>query len=289
VGAKLKLKSQRATLEASRAQKPVLEAQLQQRNAELDSARQNAKLRIEEEKALAAAKASLALASAMRDEAGLKLSRTEVKSPADGVVMQRHVEPGAKLMLAMDDRNSMAIVHLYDPAKLQVRVDVPLADAAKVGVGMHAKIVVGVLPDKSFDGVVSRIVQEADVAKNTLQVKVAIKDPAAELKPEMLARVKFVGGMTKSAASGMATSDAGESGNVIYAPEALIQKHGDHSMVWVVERGSNVARQRMIQVGARREEGWVSVASGLNAGDQLIADVSNVSDGRRVRVIGEAK
>ena len=208
----------------------------------------------------------------------------EVKTPADGVVMQRHVEPGSKLMLAMDDRNSMATVHLYDPAKLQVRVDVPLADAAKVGVGMTAKIVVGVLPDKTFDGVVTRIVQEADVAKNTLQVKVAIKDPSAELKPEMLARVKFVGMETRAGAS-----TTQEAGNLIFAPEALIQIHGDHAMAWVVQRGSNVALQRTVVLGTSRQDGWVSVASGLNAGDQIIVDAAKVSEGKRVRVIGEAK
>jgi multidrug resistance efflux pump len=192
VGTKLKLQAQRATLEAMKAREPVLAATLRQREVELMAAKENRRLRIEEARALEAGKAAVALATAIRDEAALRLSRMEVKAPVDGVVMVRHVEPGSKLMLAMDDRNSMATIHLYDPKKLQVRVDVPLADAAKVGVGMGARIVVGVLPDRTFDGVVSRIVQEADVAKNTLQVKVAITDPDAALKPEMLARVRFV-------------------------------------------------------------------------------------------------
>ena len=68
-------------------------------------------------------------------------------------------------------------MRLYDPKRLQVRVDVPLADAAKVRVGQQAKVVVGVLPDRTFDGEVTRVVHEADIQRNTLQVKVAHHRP----------------------------------------------------------------------------------------------------------------
>src|SRR5699024_6292989 len=116
--------------------------------AELTAARENLRLRIEETQALAEAKASFAITRTARDEAALKLERMQIRSPADGVVMQRLVEVGSKLILEMDDPRSAQAVRLYDPEKLQVRVDVPLADAAKVGIGMNAQITVGVLPDR---------------------------------------------------------------------------------------------------------------------------------------------
>ena len=278
VQTRLQLAAQVGTLGARQAQRPVLEAQLRQREAELVAAKENLRLRVEEAKALEEATAAVADATAMRDEAALRLARMEVRSPADGIVMQRLVEPGSKLAFGMDPDHSAHAVRLYDPKKLQVRVDVPLADAAKVGVGQKAKIVVGVLPDRTFDGVVSRVVHEADIQKNTLQVKVAITDPSAELKPEMLARVRFL------STGGSATTKQAQ---LVFAPGNLIRKDGDRATAWVAAGG--VAEQRTIELGQSRQDGWVSIASGLKPGDQRIAtDPANLRDGAKVKVVGEA-
>ena len=186
-------------------------------------------------------------------------------------------------MLSMDDPLSSTTVRLYDPERLQVRVDVPLADAAKVGVGMEAQVTVDVLPDQVFEGEVTRIVQEADVAKNTLQVKVAIRDPAPQLKPEMLARVRFLAPGGGAAAGGEASA------HVVFAPEELIDLDGSAASVWVADRRENVARRRAIQVGTIRQEGWISVTSGLSAGDQLIVDPNGLEEGDRIRITGEVE
>jgi multidrug efflux pump subunit AcrA (membrane-fusion protein) len=215
----------------------------------------------------------------------------EVRSPADGIVMQRLAEPGAKFMVAMDDPRSAQAVRLYDPKRLQVRVDVPLADAAKVGVGQSATVVVGVLPDRSFGGEVTRIVNEADIQKNTLQVKVAITDPSPELKPEMLARVRFdIGGHDGhgSSTTQPASTDGGGGAQVVFAPIDLIHRMGDSAMAWVVDPRRGVAQHRTIQLGTAQQDGWIAVTSGLMPGDQLIADNEGLSDGQRVRVVGEA-
>ncbi len=284
IEANLQHKAQLATLQAARARRPVLEAQLKQRQADLDAARKNLELRIEETQALASAKASLALAAARRDEARLKLDRTEVRSPADGVVMNRFAEPGAKLVMGMDDIHSAHAVRLYDPKRLQVRVDVPLADAAKVGVGQAAKVVVGVLPDKTFDGVITRVVNEADVQKNTLQVKVAITNPTGELKPEMLARVRFMAPSSGGSAGGATTAQ------LVFAPENLIRRtDGGGTMVCVVDRKRNVAVHREVKLGESRQDGWISVTSGLSAGDLIIAQPSDIAPGTKIKIAREAE
>jgi RND family efflux transporter MFP subunit len=271
--------AQKAVVDATKARRPVFEAQLAQRTADLAAARENLRLRIDEARSLAEAKAQVALATAARDEAALRLSRMEVRSPADGIVMQRLAEPGSKLVMNMDDPHSAHVVRLYDPARLQVRVDVPLADAAKVGVGQNARIVVAVAPDDTFGGKVTRIVNEADIQKNTLQVKVAITDPSPDLKPEMLARVRFT-------TSGATTHP--NAGQTVFAPLELIDRMGDMSMVWVVDPRRGIATHRTIQLGQTQLDGWIAVVSGLSPGDQLIADNEGLRDGQRIRVAGEA-
>ncbi|MCZ7648313.1 MAG: efflux RND transporter periplasmic adaptor subunit [Planctomycetota bacterium] len=286
----LRVATQRAVLKSAEARVPELEAQVRQMQAELDAARENLALRIPEARALEEAKAAVARARAARAEASarleaarLRLARMEVRSPAGGIVMRRLAQPGAKLMLGMDDMHSAHALHLYDPRKLQVRVDVPLAQAAQVGVGQACEIVVEVLPERRFKGAVSRIVHEADIQKNTLQVKVAIQDPVETLKPEMLARVKFV-------AAAAPASGGPPSGPRLFAPEALLRAGASGGReTWIVDRARGTAVRREVTLGAARQDGWVEVRSGLQAGDVLIADApASLRDGQRVRIAGEA-
>ena len=281
---KLKLQTQTATVEAMQARRAVLEAKHTHHAAELQAAKDHRSLRIEQHKRLDAAKAAVALAAAARDEAKLRLSRTEVRASADGIAIDRLVTPGSKLMLNSDMADSATVVKLYDPKHLQVRADVPLADANKVSVGMTAQVVVDVLPDQSFDAVVTRIVQAADISKNTLQVKVAIKNPLPALKPDMLARVRFFASTPRDI-SGATKSSSGLS---VFAPRSLIESDRDETFAWIVDRASDTARRVSVEIGTQEHEGWVSVASGLHAGDQLIADASGLKDGTHIRIVGEA-
>ncbi len=283
---RLALTTQNAILDSIKAKRPTLEATCDERKAAVSAAKQHLELRIQEKQAVEEAEASLARATAamanamvVRDEAQLKLARMTLSSPINGIVLT-YVRPGSKLQLTGDMKNSALAVELYDPAKLQVRVDVPLAEAARVSVGQLAKVIVEVLPDVTFDGVVTRIVHHADIQKNTLQVKVRIKAPSAKLKPEMLARVKFLSRPTKR----------GSARERLFMPEKLIEKKGkDGGFVWIVDKGNKRALKRPVTLGITRLAGWIEVTSGLNPGDALISgDRSGLSSGQRVKIVGEA-
>lgn len=283
VRTRLQLETQRAMLATTRAKAPALEALRRAAEAELEAARENLRLRINERRMLDETTAALARAEVVRDEAALRLSRMVVRAPVDGIVLRRLVEPGSKLMLGGDMPRSAQAVSLYDPAHLQVRVDVPLADAAHVGVGQKAKITVEVLPDRTFDGEVSRITHEADIQKNTLQVKVRIEKPAQELRPEMLARVQFL----SRAEKGTAPTEKAR----VFAPERLLSRREDGRwQAWVVDGGRGVAARRDVTTGPGRMDGWAEVTQGLAPGDRLIADPpADLKDGDRVAVVGEAE
>jgi RND family efflux transporter MFP subunit len=289
VRTRLRLATAKSTLTATRAKEDVLQAQLAGAEADLVAAKENLRLRIEETLELETSGAELdrvnallAKARAERDDAALRLERMDVRSPAAGVVMKRLSEPGAKKMLAMDDFHSAHVLHLYDPQRLQVRVDVPLADAAGLGVGLGAEIVVEVLPNRTFGGEVTRLVHEADIQKNTLQAKVAIRDPVPELKPEMLARVRFLA---------PASADGAQEAQHVFAPERLLERNGSNrARVWIVDKGAEEARKREVTLGTRRRDGWVEVVSGLRQGDVVIdAEQDSLDDGRKVRIVGESE
>jgi len=282
----------RAAVAAARARLPHLVARREVALAERDAAAESLARTIDERLAVADAEAevardegAVAAATARRDEARLAHERTQVRAPVDGVVLARLVAPGSRVMLE-GEAHSAHIVHLYDPAHLQVRVDIPLADAAAVGVGQSAEIVVSALPDRRFRGRVSRLVHEANLQKNTVEVKVAIEEPLPLLKPEMLARVHFL-----AAPSGGVGGES-ESRERILVPERLLPAGGGAAAtLWVIERrvaDRGVAAERAVELGETRVDGFREVVSGLRAGDLLIATPPpGLSGGDAVTIEGE--
>ncbi len=249
---------------------------------------------------VASAEASVASAEAAHgtqqvavDQALLALARTEIRTPVAGIVLSRSVEPGTRLTMTSPgpgEAHEAGVARLYDPSRLQVRVDVPLADAAKVGVGTRARIVTEALPDIAFAGVVTRIVHEANIQRNTVQFKVSIENPVPTLKPEMLARVRLLG--TDDAADGRAGGESGSESLALLLPESvLIETTEASAAAWMIghdARGGTIAVKRRLTIGARHGDGFVEITAGAAATDRAIASPSSaIAEGVRVRVIGE--
>ncbi|MCI0652040.1 MAG: efflux RND transporter periplasmic adaptor subunit [Planctomycetes bacterium] len=288
----LRVEAKRAALAEARAAVKTASGKFAQAEAALKAAESDSKLLIAETQELAAAtarlesaEAALRLAEARRDEAALRLARTEVRAPARGIVMERLVSPGSQVLLDAGEFQAH-ILHLYDPDQLQVRVDIPLADAAAVQLGQEAEIIVEVLPESRIHGKVARMVHQANIQKNTVQVKVAIENPATELKPEMLARVRF-----------RATAQAGDAAQRIrvLAPARLLHRDGGGAgnatalVATALRDGRGRAERRQVTLGADAGGGWVEVLEGLQGGDQLIdAEGFGVTAGDRILVVGEA-
>jgi RND family efflux transporter MFP subunit len=287
---RLRVDAQQAAVHAIIARKAILEAQLDRARAEQRAAAEHRDLLIEEreelalaEAAVAGAEAAIQLADAVHGEAALRLDRMAVRSPVTGIVLRRLVSPGSKVRRDGSEL-SAHIVHMYDPEHLQVRVDVPLADAGHVSVGQSAQIMVAVLPEQTFLGQVTRIVHEADIQKNTVEVKVAIENPNEQLKPEMLARVKFLAVET--------TRQDTSSRQRVFAPKSLLKSDDTGAtstlvVVSLIEQRGRVER-RTVTTGRREMNGWIEIESGLNVGDLLIADpTAALEPGDRVRIVGE--
>lgn len=256
--------------------------------------------------ALAQSESAHAASHVLRDEAALRLARMEVRSPVAGVVLARLVEPGSRISMSGKGGDggaggSMmgAVLRVYDPAKLQVRVDVPLADTAKVGVGTRATVTTEAMPDETFSGVVSRVVHEANIQRNTVQFKVAIEQPSAVLKPEMLTRVKLHGPSAAThgrgaGASAVAPARGGDSGDLtLLVPTSAVTAAGEgKGQVWIVDTsgGSPVARRREIVTMPAADAGFVVVTSGLRLTDRVILDPPaspTIRDGTRLKILGE--
>ena len=211
------------------------------------------------------AKGELASAIADRDAAILRLDRCLVTSPVEGIVIERLTAPGSTIQFA-NGVHGAHILHVYDPESLQIRADIPLADAANVGVGQPAEIIVDLLPDRTFEGRIVRFVHRADIAKNTVEAKVAITDPSPLLKPDMLARVRIL----PNSASDADTDAVRRTASRVFVPEGAVR---DDGRVWVVadRRGNaGLAQPRDVVLGPGRHEDWLEIEDGLSPGDVVI-------------------
>lgn len=215
-------------------------------------------------------------------EAQLADSRTNIKSPVDGVVLRLLATPGKRLMLNMDHPDASTAAMLYEPDKLQARVDVPLADAGKLAVGQRVRVSCSLLADKKFTGTVTRIVGEADLQRNTLQAKVQIADPDPRLRPEMLCRAEFFG-------TANSTSDASSTSSTltVFVPLGVIRnREGNDAVVWKLSTDNRHAVRQTVTLGTGERDGHVTVQAGLLPGDRVIVNPpAQLKDGARVQAV----
>lgn len=278
---------QRADVAALEGRRPLLEARVERLVAEARAAERTLELRIEDRRRLETAKAeversaaAVESAAAARDEAALELERMTIRSPITGFVQRRLRGPGDKVVRMMDDPYSAHVLHVYDPARIQVRVDVPLADAGAIAVGQRCEVVVEILPGQTFAGRVVRVTHEADVQKNTLQVKVAVDEPSPLVRPEMLSRVTFIPGAGSAGSPGA----GGEAGPRVRVPEAFLDEREGAARVWLVRdrRHGRGVLKPMDVTALERGEGWVTVSGEVTPGS-LIAQASGTM--RRGQVV----
>ena len=287
--------AQAAVVDQLERQADVLRAQRARVASDLRAAEQDLELRIDDTQRLASAQAEVGAAQAQLEdartklaEAELRMSRMTIYSPIDGLVLQRMKSPGDKVMMGMDDPHSAHIVHVYDPEKLQVRVDVPLADASHIAVGQRAEVFCEVLPETAFEGVVTRITNLADLQRNTLEVKVQIINPAPILKPEMLSRVRFLG---STEAGGPTRSESNEASPEFLLPRVAVRE-GDTVLV-VRDRSGLRGRVDLVAIqiaesGATSEE-HVSVTGRLRSTDLVVLGEADLQPGVLVEFSGQSE
>jgi HlyD family secretion protein len=96
------------------------------------------------------ADAKIVLQEARLAHARAVLSKTELKAPCDGMILQVHAEPGE----LVGERETTPLVTMVDVSQLRVRALVEELDAVRMVTGMNASIVADGLPEQRFHGVV---------------------------------------------------------------------------------------------------------------------------------------
>jgi len=141
------------------------------------------------------AQAMLKEAEGAYDLARTYLDWCTIRSPINGVVLEKLVDPNELVTpqsFGGTRGPSTALIALADTSDLQVEIDLNEADLSKIAFNQKCRVSPEAYPDKHYEGYVAEIAPEANRAKGTLQIKVQIRGADKFLTPELSAKVEFL-------------------------------------------------------------------------------------------------
>ncbi len=245
----------KANIEAARAK--VAEAK-----AALDVAQANVSQRPAYRAGIAALSANVAASHAAVLQAEARRSETELRSPLDGFVTARTLDPGA---MASPGQPILTVQAL---SQVWMTASVPEDVSRKVTVGMPAEIELDGLPEKRISGHVVQVNPSADVLSRQFTIRVGLSNAGAAIKPGMFGRVHLVVERILGA--------------VMIPREAVKDTLAGRTVTVVGVDGK--AEIRQVVIGASDPTGYV-VQSGLAGGENVIVmSAGAIKDGANVRV-----
>ena len=122
----------------------------------------------------------------------INLDHATIRSPVDGVVVNRAVDVGQTVAATLQAPTLFTIAQ--DLTRMQVEASIDEADIGRIRAETPVTFTVDAFPGQVFTGTVSQIRKAPQVAQNvvTYTVVVAVANPAARLVPGMTASVRFV-------------------------------------------------------------------------------------------------
>ena len=142
-----------------------------------------------------AAEAAIRQVEGIREAVKVALDWTVIRSPIDGVVLEKLAVAGALVTpqsFGGTRGPSTALFAVADPQDLQVEIDVNESDLPKISLGQKCRVTPEAYPDRQYGGHVTEMAPEANRQKGTLQLKVQIEAPDRFLTPELSAKVEFL-------------------------------------------------------------------------------------------------
>lgn len=195
-----------------------------------------------------AATANYAAASQGIEQAQAGLSYASIVSPIDGLVAERHADPGD-----MGNPGSI-IVRLFDPESLLLEAPVRESLVTKIKPGSKIKYYVAAL-NETYEGTIREIVPSVDPRTRTFLIKTCIEQSNL-LYPGMFGTIEIPLETTTP---------------VIMIPESAIVRTGQ--LESVIELIDGKTRRRHVRT-IEANEGYRKVLSGLKAGQEIIKNIS---------------
>jgi HlyD family secretion protein len=197
------IESQRANVIRAEADVERLRVQLADTKQKLDRAQQmmakqliprtdleTAEMNVKSTEAqIRSSEASLTQTKAALNQAEVNLGYTVIRSPIDGIVIQRSVDPGQTVAASMNAPTLYVIAE--DLSKMQVVANIDEAEIGKMRPGQAVTFRVDAYPNETFRGNVHQVRLQPTVVQNVVvySTVIAVMNPELKLKPGMTANV----------------------------------------------------------------------------------------------------
>jgi cobalt-zinc-cadmium efflux system membrane fusion protein len=187
------------------------------------------------------------------DPTGESGEQIPVKTPTDGVVLERLVTPGT----AVTPGTPLYVVS--DLSALWALIEIDESLLSHVHSGQSIELRVAAYPDEAFSGVVALVGDVVNAKTRRVTVRCTLKNDDGRLKPQMYA---------------MAVIREKEPRQVIVVPSDAIQSIDGRPTVFVADTGGRF-HPRTIETG-QTLAGQVEARSGLHAGERIVVSGSFV-------------
>jgi HlyD family secretion protein len=245
----------------------------------------------------ASARANVTSAQATLSTNETNLSKASIRSPIDGVILTRNVDPGYAVAASLQAVTLFTIAE--DLKQLQLSVNVDEADVGQVGNGQKASFTVSAWPGRNYPAAITRVAFGSTITDNvvTYTTLLDVSNTDLSLRPGMTATatitatehkgvllvpnraLRFTPAGSGSATGASGADNSGGSGIMsklmprppgMNAPKKSGASKGGPKQIWVLRNGQPVA----LTVQAGLSNGRLTEVSGegLHEGLAVITD-----------------
>lgn len=177
-------------------------------------------------------------------------------APVSGVVMEKKVVTGQMVKAGEE------LYRLADLSSIWVIANVAEQDIGMVKVGAQARMTFRAYPGETFEGKVSFILHELDMATRSAKVRIEVKNPDHRIKHEMFADVEINAG----------TGDAAR----LVVPVSAVIDSGNRQVV-IIDKGEGRFEPRAVKLGMRGD-GFIEILEGLKDGERVVTTANFLID-----------
>ena len=190
------------------------------------------------------------------------IAKKTIRAPFDGRIAIRQVELGQSV------GPGAPIASLQSVTPIHVEFSLPQQALAELQVGQRVEVRTDIFPDARWEGEVTTVNPEVDVATRNVRVRATVPNSDGRLRPGMFANVEVLSSERRPVL-------------VIPATAPIFAPYGDSVFSIEEERTGDgqpkaVARQKFVRLGERRGD-LVEVVSGLAAGEAIVAAAGSSS------------
>lgn len=189
------------------------------------------------------------------EESGEPTKVLTMRSPATGVVVEKNVVEGDRIM------PGMTVYRIADLSTVWVEADVYEKDLGAVEVGQGALVNFETFPGRAFAGRVTYVYPTVSLQSRTGRIRIELRNPDGGLRPGMYATLSL---------------DVPPTAPTLVVPRSAVIETGERTLVFVMGEGGTLY-PREVTTG-RASLQLVEILSGLQEGEHVVSSAAFLID-----------